>query len=34
MMSVYNLDVNDMMKYKYKFLIDELTKMTNKNLKK
>jgi len=33
-MSAYNLDVNNMMKCEYKFLIDELTKITNKNLKK
>jgi len=34
MMSVYNSDVNSMMKYKHKFLIDELTKMTNRDLEK
>jgi len=33
-MSVYNLNVNNMMKCEHKFLIDELTKMTNENLKK
>jgi len=33
-MSVYNLDANDMMKCEYKFLIDELAKIINKNLKK
>jgi len=33
-MSAYNLDVNNMIKYRHKFLINELTKMTNENFKK
>jgi len=33
-MSVYNLNVNNMMKHRHKFLINELTKMTNENLEK
>jgi len=34
MMSAYNSDMNNMMKYKHKFLINELTKMTNRDLEK
>jgi len=34
MMSVYNSDVNSMMKCEHKFLIDELKKITNKDLEK
>jgi len=33
-MSAYNLDVNNMMKCEHKFLIDELTKITNEDLEK
>jgi len=33
-MSAYNSDMNNMMKHEYKFLIDELAKMTNRNLEK
>jgi len=33
-MLVYNSDINDMMKCEYKFLIDELAKMTNRDLEK
>jgi len=34
MMSAYNSDVNSMIKHRHKFLINELTKMTNEVLKK
>jgi len=33
-MSVYNSEANSVMKCENKFLIDELTKITNENLKK
>jgi len=33
-MSAYNSNMNDMMKCEHKFLIDELTKITNEDLEK